>query len=225
MKETIQYILYFHVFSGGISLLSGILAILTKKGSKNHIINGKIYFYGMLSVVVTVLIVASFRGNLFLQTIAIFSFYMAFTGKRVLRNKKEIMVSRLDWGFNLISMACGFYMLYLVAINFGRIGFAGAIPMLLIFGGLLTWMTVQDAIKMWKKNWVKNDWLYTHIGRMGGSFIATTTAFLLINIRIEPLWLIWLAPTLIGSPLIAAAIGKWKVKMGDRNKKRKSVSS
>tara|TARA_R110000868_G_scaffold235539_5_gene489498 strand:+ start:369 stop:1046 length:678 start_codon:yes stop_codon:yes gene_type:complete len=225
MKEIIQYILYFHVFSGGIALLSGILAILTKKGSKNHILSGEIYFYGMLSVVVTGLIVASFRDNLFLQTIAIFSFYMAFTGKRVLRNKKEIVTSPIDWGLNLVSMACGFYMLYLVAVNFGRIGFAGAIPMLLIFGALLSWMTVQDAIKMWKKNWIKNEWLYTHIGRMGGSFIATSTAFLLINIRIEPVWVVWLAPTLIGSPLMAVAIGKWKVKLGDRKKKTNPIKS
>lgn len=221
MKEIIQYILYLHVFSGGIALLSGILAILTKKGSKNHIISGEFYFYSMLSVVITGLIVASYRDNLFLQTIAIFSFYMAFTGKRVLRNKQEVITSTLDWAFNLVSMGCGVFMIYLVAVNFGRIGFAGAMPMLLIFGSLLTWMTIQDAIKMWKKNWVKNDWLYTHIGRMGGSFIATSTAFLLINISFEPRWIVWLAPTAIGSPLMAAAIGKWKVKLGDRKKKEK----
>jgi len=90
----------------------------------------------------------------------------------------------------------------------------------IIFGGLLTWMTVQDTIKMRKKNWVKNDWLYTHIGRMGGSFIAASTAFLLINISFEPRWIVWLAPTLIGSPLMAVVIEKWKVKLGDRKAKK-----
>lgn len=223
MKEFIQYTLYFHAFSGGIALLGGILAILTKKGSKNHTLSGEVYFYAMLTVVVTGLIVATYRGNLFLQTIAIFSFYMAFTGKRVLRNKKEIVTSPLDWSFNIISMASGLFMLYLVIVNFAKVGFAGAIPMLLIFGGLLTWMTIQDAITMWKKNWVKNNWLYTHIGRMGGSFIATSTAFLLINISFEPRWIVWLAPTMIGSPLMVVAIGKWKVKLGDRKKKEVAV--
>lgn len=225
MKEIIQYILYFHAFSGGIALLSGLVAIFTKKGSKNHTTSGDIYFYAMLCVVITGLIVASFRGNIFLQTIAIFSFYMAFTGKRVLRNKKKVMSSRLDWAFNIVSMLCGFFMLYLVVVNFSRIGFAGAIPMLLIFGGLLTWMSVQDAVKMWRKKWKKNEWLYTHIGRMGGSFIATSTAFLLTNIHFEPAWIVWLAPTLIGSPLMAVAIGKWKVKLGDRKKKEPSKTS
>ncbi len=109
-------------------------------------------------------------------------------------------------------------MLYLVVVNFVRIGFAGAIPMLLVFGLLLTWMSVQDAVKMWRKNWIKNDWLYTHIGRMGGSFIATSTAFILTNIRFEPQWIVWLAPTVIGSPLMASAIKKWKKKLGDVKK-------
>ena len=225
MKEAVQYVLYFHAFSGGIALLGGILAILTKKGSKNHTLCGEVYFYAMLSVVVTGLFVASYRDNLFLQTIAVFSFYMAFTGKRAVRNKKEIVTSPLDWGFNIVSMLCGLFMLYLVVVNFSRIGFAGAIPMLLIFGLLLSWMTIEDAVKMWKKKWVKNHWLYTHIGRMGGSFIATSTAFILTNIRFEPRWIIWLAPTLIGVPLMIAAIGKWKVKLGDRKKKLSSIES
>lgn len=218
MKEFIQYVLYFHAFSGGIALLSGIIAIVTKKGGRNHILSGQVYFYGMLSVVITGLLVASFRGNIFLQTIAIFSFYLAFTGKRVLRNKKEMLVKPLDWIFNLMSMLVGLMMLYLGIINLIRVGFVGAIPMLLVFGGLLSWMTVEDAIKMWKKKFVKNDWLYIHIGRMGGSFIATSTAFLLTNIRFEPRWIVWLAPTIIGTPLIIVAVKKWKKKMGDLKK-------
>lgn len=216
MKEFIQYTLYFHAFSGGIALLFGILAILTKKGSKRHIQSGEIYFYAMLFVAITGLIVSSYRGQIFLQTVAFFAFYMAFTGKRVLRNKKEIIVDKVDWIANIISMVVGGFMLYLGIINLFKSGFVGAIPMLLVFGGLLFWMTIEDARKMKTKKWVKNDWLYTHIGRMGGSFIATSTAFLLINIRFEPRWIVWLAPTFIGTPLMIMAIKKWKAKLGDK---------
>ena len=219
MKEIIQYTLYFHAFAGGIALLSGLLAIATKKGGKQHILSGEIYFYSMLTVAVTGLIVATYRGTIFLQTVAFFAFYLAFTGKRVLRNKKEVLVSKLDWVANILSMMVGAYMLYLGILNLFRSGFVGAIPMLLVFGGILFWITVEDAIKMKKKKWIKNDWLYTHIGRMGGSFIATSTAFLLINISFEPRWIVWLAPTAIGSPLMAAAVGKWKVKLGDKKAK------
>ncbi len=223
MKEFIQYLLYFHAFSGGIALLSGLLAIVTKKGSKNHMLSGEIYFYGMLSVIVTGIFVATYRENIFLQTIAVFSFYMAFTGKRVLRNKKEIITTPLDWGFNVVSLLVGFFMLYLVIVNIGRIGFAGAMPMLLIFGALLTWMALQDAKTMWQKKWVKNDWLYVHISRMGGSFIATSTAFILTNIHFDPAWIMWLTPTIIGTPLMISATRKWKQKLGDSKKKLRSV--
>lgn len=222
MKEFIQYILYFHAFSGAIALLFGLIAIFTKKGSKYHTKSGEIYFYSMLSVAVTGLIVATYRNTIFLQTIAFFAFYMAFTGKRVLRSKKSIVTDKLDWIANIISMGVGAYMLYLGVSNLLLSGFVGAIPMLLVFGGLLFWMTIEDALKMKNKKWIKNDWLYTHIGRMGGSFIATSTAFLLINIRFEPRWIVWLAPTVIGTPLMIAAIGKWKVKLGDRKKRVKA---
>lgn len=219
MKEFVQYTLYFHAFCGASALLFGILAILTKKGSKKHILSGQIYFYSMLLVAITGLIVATYRNTIFLQTIAFFAFYMAFTGKRVLKNKKEIIVTKLDWIANIVSMGVGAYMLYLGITNLFRSGFVGAIPMLLVFGGLLFWMTLQDALKMKNKKWVKNDWLYTHIGRMGGSFIATSTAFLLINISFEPRWVVWLAPTFIGTPLMIASIKKWKVKLVDKKEK------
>ena len=215
MKDFVQYVLYFHAFSGGIALLSGLVAIFTKKGSKNHIFSGEVYFYAMLSVILTSLFVGFYRNNIFLQTIAIFSFYLAFTGKRVLRNKQEVIVKPLDWGINIVAMLVGFFMLYLAVINFIRVGFVGAIPMLTVFGGLLSTMTIQDAVIMGRKKFNKNNWLYTHIGRMGGSFVATSTAFLLTNIHFNPAWVVWLAPTLIGTPLIIVSIKKWKVKMGD----------
>ena len=213
MENLIQSVLYFHAFSGAVALISGIVAIISKKGRKTHILSGKFYFWSMLSVIITGLIVGSYRGNLFLQLIAIFSFYMAFTGKQVLRNKKEFIVKPIDWGVNIISLMTGLFMLYLVIINIQKVGFAGVIPMLLVFGFLLSWMAAEDLNKMRKKKFVKNDWLYTHIGRMGGSFIATSTAFLLVNISFEPRWVVWLAPTAIGTPLIIAAIAKWKKKL------------
>jgi len=213
MEETIQYILYFHAFSGGIALLSGLLAIATKKGSKKHILSGEIYFWAMFSVIVTGLIVGFYRNNIFLQTIAVFSFYLAFTGKRVLRFKKAIVPQKIDWILLILAISVGGFMLYLGITNFLRVGFVGAIPMLLVFGGLLFWMGIEDGIGLWKKKFVKNEWLFKHIGRMGGSFIATSTAFLLTNIKFDPAWVVWLAPTFIGTPLITYSIRKWKKKM------------
>ena len=213
MEQVIQNILYFHAFSGGIALISGIVAIATKKGSKPHIRSGNVYFWSMLSVIITGLIVGFFRNNIFLQAIAIFSFYMAFTGKRVLRYKKEIKPAILDWGMNVLSMLVAVIMLTWGILILIQHGFVGAVPMLMVFGGLLFSMTLNDAKKMWKKKFVKNAWLIDHISRMGGSFIATSTAFLLVNTHVEPVWVMWLLPTAVGTPMIITATRKWSKKM------------
>lgn len=213
MKDLIQNILYFHAFSGGSALIFGIVAIATKKGSKAHINSGNIYFWSMFAVIITGLVVGFYRNNIFLQTIAIFSFYMAFTGKRVLRYKKEIKPQLIDWLVNFIALIGSLFMLYLGIINVLRIGFAGAVPMLLVFGLFLLMMSSEDLRRMWQKKFIKNNWLYTHIGRMGGSFIATSTAFLLVNITFDPAWIMWLLPTAVGTPMIINATKKWRKKM------------
>lgn len=216
MEEIIQFILYFHVFSGGVALLSGIGAIATKKGHKKHKLSGNIYFWAMLSVITTALFVGFYRNNIFLQTVAVFSFYMAFTGKRALRYKKEICPEPIDWTVNLIALSVAIFMIYLAIVNALKIGFRGVVPVLFVFGGILLAMALQDIVKLRKRNFIKNKWLLTHIGRMGGSFIATTTAFLLTNIHFNPGWVVWLAPTLLGTPIIIYSIRKWRIKMSPK---------
>jgi hypothetical protein len=54
--------------------------------------------------------------------------------------------------------------------------------------------------KMW--------WWFAHMNLMGGSFIASITAFLVQNGRLfdfmgEMGWILWILPAAIGSPLIA----------------------
>jgi len=197
--------------------LSGIGAIFTRKGHKKHILSGQVYFWAMFSVILTALFVGFYRNNIFLQTVAVFSFYMAFTGKRAVRYKKEINPQTIDWIVNIISISVAGFMVYLAIVNALRIGFAGLVPVLFVFGGILLAMSLSDLVKLRKRKFVKNEWLYTHIGRMGGSFIATTTAFLLTNIRFDPGWVVWLAPAAVGTPMIIYSIRNWKGKMKPRS--------
>jgi hypothetical protein len=39
--------------------------------------------------------------------------------------------------------------------------------------------------------------------RMMGATIAVLTASLVVNVRLEPGWLVWIAPTLVLTPFIA----------------------
>ncbi len=53
------------------------------------------------------------------------------------------------------------------------------------------------------------DWLNTHFSSMGGAYIATVTAALLVNINVLPSTVVFIVPTLIGSVLIARATRKY----------------
>lgn len=56
-------------------------------------------------------------------------------------------------------------------------------------------------------------WLPWHIGGMGGSYIALTTALLVVNVG-ETLPIVWLVPTIVGSPIIA-----WVIHEVDRGRR------
>ena len=47
-----------------------------------------------------------------------------------------------------------------------------------------------------------NQWLLSHLQRMVGTYIASVTAFLVVNVRMEPAVLLWLGPTILIVPLI-----------------------
>lgn len=188
-------ILIIHIAAGMTCLLSGILAISTKKGQKAHRYSGKTYFYAMFTVIITAVILALYRDNLFLLLIASFSFYMAWAGVRSTSNR-ALKASLLDWFFLFIAAITAFTMIYTMNI------------VLLIFGSLFSVNIIQELvlfIRARKTDYLKTTkWLVRHIGMMLGSFIATCTAFLVTNVQgFEPAWLPWLAPTIIGTPLIA----------------------
>ncbi|MCR9173929.1 MAG: DUF2306 domain-containing protein [bacterium] len=194
--ETIAFsLLIIHIIAGMTCLLAGTLAIASKKGGKLHAISGNTYVYAMFTVIITALFVAFYRTNIFLLLIASFSFYMTWAGFRSIRNK-SLQAHLIDWVFLIVAAITAFFMIWTLNI------------VLIVFGGLLAVNVVQEIILFIQARDGRftgtNKWLIRHIGMMLGSFIATTTAFLVTNVQdFEPGWLPWLAPTLVGSPLIA----------------------
>jgi hypothetical protein len=68
--------------------------------------------------------------------------------------------------------------------------------------GAATWGTALGG--WWARRRRFDGWLAWHIGLMCGSYISFVTAFLVVNLGLgSPL--AWVAPTLIGTPLIARA--------------------
>ena len=214
MELAYKIILFLHAFGGGLALLSGLGAIATKKGGAWHTRSGLVYYWSMMLVIVSGFYVGVARSNFFLLMIAIFSFYMAYTGKRSLRNKIGFSLNYWDLTVAFLGLIVSFIMIGLGVRILLVSGGLGSAPMLFVFGAILGFMSGEDFVNGLKKKTKPGGWLIKHVGRMGGSFIATSTAFLLVNIDIEPAWVIWPCPTVVGSVLITIAIRRLTAKMG-----------
>ena len=194
---------------GGLSLLSGAVAIASKKGGDLHRKSGKIYFWAMTLVFITGIIVAGYRFNRFLFLIAFLSYYSVFAGVRVLKLKqlhKEQKAKGIDWfaGLanaiaNLVFIGLGvYYMIVRGAASPGAllsIGFG-------VGGLMISYVNLKQFIFKPDKAY---HWYLTHIGNMMGGYIATLTAFLsTIVTRFDLMnpFLAFALPSLIGVPLI-----------------------
>jgi hypothetical protein len=141
------------------------------------------------------------RGHAFLLHIGLFALYQAHGGWRSIRNK-ALRPAGQDWAMLAIGGINGGWMV------------ATLDPVLLVFGGISVWLAIQDTrtfVLTTRGGSVgPKAWLVRHIGMMMGTYIATTTAFLLTALRSLDLGIfLWLAPTAIGVPFIVYATRRY----------------
>ncbi len=99
-----------HIAMGTTALICGAIALSTLKGGGIHKRVGRVYFWSMFGVLVTAMALAILRPNLFLFLLAIFSFYMAFSGTRRTRMKqpaKPGVIAPLDWTIGIVTLITG----------------------------------------------------------------------------------------------------------------------
>lgn len=214
-----------HVVAGFISLITGLLgAFIGKKGGKLHKQSGRIFYWAMCWIFISALMIISFvRFNPFLLVIAVFSFYMAFSGVRVLTIKKTMKAAPVDWAAAVITMGFGLAMIIMGLSYQLESDWSSVYGYLCLFFGFFTaqtgWLNfrtfrnLHKAEKMW--------WWLAHMNSMTGSFIASITAFLVLNGRIFDLpnelgWLPWVLPALVGVPISSYWANKYRrqFKMG-----------
>ena len=210
-----------HIAAGASSFMLAPVALATAKGGKQHKRWGMVYLWSMGVVAATALPMALYRPVLFLALVAVFSFYLAFSGYRVTRLKELARggsAAPIDWiaavtCFTASACLAGFGAFHpawvqrmgVVAIVFGFIGMRAA------------------ALEMWKfvrRPAEKMFWWYTHLGNMIGSYIAAWTAFSVTTLpRIfgNHMWL-WLWPTAVGVPAIVITTAYYKRKFAPRAK-------
>jgi len=201
-----------HIAAGSIALFAAPGAMLTVKGGRAHRRWGHVYVWAMGVVAVTALALATMRPNLFLALVAIFSFYLAFIGQRTIARRRLSpgqRVTALDWAgvvmagsgavglllYALLPHGGGRPALWLVALIFGLVG-------LLLAG--------REMQGFWRPAADPRAWWYRHMGNMLGAYIATVSAFSVVNFTFLPPIVRWLWPTAVGVPLIGLWIRHYR---------------
>lgn len=219
MEQLTNQLLIIHIAAGFISLVTGLISILSLKGGKIHKKSGKIYFYSMTIVFVTAIIIASYRFNRFLFLIAFLSYYSVFAGVRKLRLKnlhKNQKPKWYDWTAGIFNGIANLFFIGLGIYYSIENGFFSGGALLSVgfgIGGLLiSYVNLKPFIIKPNKSC---HWYLSHIGNMLGGYIATSTAFLVtINGKFEIInpSLGFALPSIIGVPLIVYWIKKTEKK-------------
>ena len=210
MQTFLKFALYLHIFAGFTALVTGLVPMLSKKGSKTHKTWGTVYYWAMFVVASTALIRFQMKLNLiFLSGIAVFSFYNTFTGVRLIRRKDNPKPEFIDLLGAILMVMYSLIMLYF-AYSLIRTKDTFNVTLFAIFGIFMLILASEDLRIFTGRKLIDNDvslqtryWFQNHISRMGGSYIATVTAFLVVN---NPPFIsglvVWIAPGVIGGFII-----------------------
>lgn len=221
------YLIIGHVALALVAILSGPIPMIVRKGGKHHRLVGKIFLWSMISSLLLALVLLFFRINVFLAGITALSLNGVVTGVRSIFRKRPEQNNYLwfDWIFAIVMLAAGIGLLaYGLLILIGIVSLTG-IPsgsslyiiltiLPIIFGSIIILDTLKDIQSLRTPPTDQNWWWYYHMDRMLGSYIALTTAFAVQQIgprmpaSVE--WMAWVAPTIIGSPLVIIWIRSYR---------------
>ena len=204
MSEKIFYaFLFLHIVGGAIGLLCGTLVFTLKKGTKTHATLGKLFLIGMLLAGVTSQVMAVIHPNAFLFMVGVFTLYLVGSGARAIYTKSFRAHHSIDRFLQFGMLIAGIILIFLGVKRLLTGDFFGIV--FVVFAGIGLLMAIQDL----RSTVIPHDkkaYLSKHLQRLGGGFIASATAFLVVNLRELPDWLpvwaLWLLPTVLISPLL-----------------------
>ena len=194
-----QYLLVAHIFAGCISLIAAVFAVVSSKGKQAHILAGRTYFWGMAVIFLTAIPMSISSSNVFLFLIAIFSFYLAYAGMRFARNRTGT-ANLFDWVAVGLMVFSGLAMWFLALVYFMNNN--SQYITLTVFGFIAISLGYMDFRSYRNKSAIGKQRIARHLTNMLAGTIAVITAVLVTNLSIEPVFILWILPTIIISPLI-----------------------
>lgn len=200
-------LLIVHVVSGGVALVALPVVLASPKRRGVHTTFGLAFVTGMAGVVVTSVPLAFLVESPFLGGVAAFSTYLVASGWRWVRRPGR--GTSAAWGrgiaVGMLAAAAAMVVVGIAQVLAGdRLGIV-----LLAFAGIGGSSAIEDLRALASGHLGKRRRTILHLGRMIGAGIATVTAVLVVNVTLEPTWLVWLAPTIVGTPAIGVWSARW----------------
>ncbi len=215
-------ILIVHIICGFTALTVGIVPMVAQKGGKLHRSAGKIYaraMYGVSGTTLGLFLLHPEKPFLqFLLCIGMLGFYFTFSGVRSVtlhrRDLQSLFADRLvAWLTLIVSSLMFIYGGYILV--FSLMHHAGVFLgiLYLVFGAALG-SAAQAEVKSFSSTASpqKMHWFFNHFIRMLSAYIATFTAFCVVNVHFLPPLLVWILPGAIGGTMITLLVKKYKRK-------------
>ena len=192
-------LLLIHIAAGSTALAAAAVALVTAKGRVHHIRAGRVYAAAMAVVCATALPLAVFGSDVVLLLVAVFSFYLVFAGWRFARNASG-SPGAVDWAAVGVMGLTGLGMWGYGAALLLR-GDAQWITMVL-FGFIALALSAVDLRYHRSPRGSGRQRIARHLTNMLAGTIATVTAVVVVNVDTEPVWLAWVLPTILITPVI-----------------------
>jgi uncharacterized membrane protein len=220
MTTAIRGLLALHVGAGTVALLVAPVAMLTAKGGAAHRRWGATYYWAMATVAVTAVALSLWRPSPFLLLVAVFSFYFAFRGRRVLGRKRPDLGQRaaaIDWAAAALAAAASVALVVLGVVRPGAVWVRlGTVAV--VFGVVGLALSALDLWRFARPPADRNAWWFAHMAGMLGSYVAALSAFSVVNFTFFPETVRWLWPTVIGTPLIVLWVAYYKRRFARRHR-------
>lgn len=201
--DILNLLVFAHITFGVISFAGAATAIASRAANLPHHwhqTGGRLFFWSMAGIFATGLPMALLNSNMPLLFISLFSFYLAWMGRRYALNRRgditpadRLVVTGALAVFSVMT-AYGLYMLIALSSSAGIV--------ILVFGGIGLANAVGDYRLQQDGGATGPRRLAQHLGKMLGGTIAIVTAFAVTNIDFQPGYVVWLAPAVIITPLI-----------------------
>ena len=215
MENIFNLFLFPHIVSGFLALVVAPIAMVVKKGGRQHRLWGKIFFWSMCVVGITAMGMSAIKSNIFLAMVGIFSFYLVASGYRALYRRHVNSfkdVAKVDW---ILVAVSGLFCAGLIVLGISVLSSNIAAPfgyISTVFGVIGCWSVINDIKTFTIRDHHKENWMYHHMSGMVGGYIATVSAFSAVNMNFLPGIIQWLWPTFIGVPLLIYWISIYKKK-------------